>query len=112
MTDEQTHHVNIVEGAVPTAPGPDKIAKAVAVQYDRGVDDAPRVVASGKGSIAEQILALAFACGVKVREDEDLVEVLSKIEIDSPIPVEAFAAVAEILSYVYKANAAMKRQPA
>ena len=62
------------------------------------------VVASGKGSVAEQILSLAFAHGVRVRKDQDLVEVLSQVEVDSPIPLEAFTAVAEILSYVYQAN--------
>lgn len=83
---------------------PAKITKAVALGYDSEEDPAPKIVASGKGAVAEQILALAFANGVKVREDADLIEVLSKIEIDSFIPLEAFAAVAEILSYVYRAN--------
>ena len=78
---------------------------AVALSYD-GSDDAvaPRVAASGRGTIAEQILALAFANGVKVREDADLAELLAAIDIDSEIPVEAFAAVAEVLAYVYRAN--------
>jgi len=78
---------------------------AVALSYD-GSDDnaAPRVAASGRGTIAEQILALAFANGVKVREDADLAELLAAIDIDSDIPVEAFAAVAEVLAYVYRAN--------
>lgn len=83
---------------------PAKITKAVALGYDKEEDPAPKIVASGKGAVAEQILALAFANGVKVREDADLIEVLSKIELDSFIPLEAFAAVAEILSYVYRAN--------
>ena len=86
-------------------PEPPKIAKAIALSYDRKEDEAPRVVATGRGAIAEQILALAFASGIRVREDADLVEVLSKIELDSVIPVEAFAAVAEILAYVYRTNA-------
>ena len=54
------------------------------------------------------VVELNFANGIKVREDADLVEILSKVEVDSPIPLEAFAAVAEILAYVYKANASMK----
>lgn len=84
---------------------PQKITKAVALDYERGVDDAPRIVATGKGAIAEQILQVAFAHGIKVRKDEDLIEVLSKLDVDSVIPLEAFAAVAEILAYVYRANA-------
>jgi len=77
---------------------------AVALDYDPGADKAPRVVAGGRGAVAEQILQIAFAHDVKVREDADLAELLSAIDIDSEIPVEAFAAVAEILAYVYRAN--------
>ena len=81
------------------------VTKAVALSYDRENDPAPRIVASGKGAVADQILTLAFANGVKVRKDADLVQVLETLDVDSVIPLEAFAAVAEILSYVYKANA-------
>jgi flagellar biosynthesis protein len=66
---------------------------------------APRVVATGRGAVAEQILEIAFAKGVPVREDPDLVELLAAVELDSEIPVDAIAAVAEILSYIYRANA-------
>ncbi|MCB2099439.1 MAG: EscU/YscU/HrcU family type III secretion system export apparatus switch protein [Rhodobacterales bacterium] len=82
-------------------------AAAVALTYDADTDRAPRIVAGGRGAIAEQILEIAFAHGVKVREDADLAEMLSAIDIDSEIPVEAFAAVAEILAYVYRANGQM-----
>lgn len=112
MTDDATAGVNILEGEQTSAALPAAITKAVAIEYDREDDTAPRVTASGKGLIADQILAIAFARGIKVRKDEDLVEVLSKIDIDSPIPLEAFAAVAEILAYVYKANASMKQRKA
>lgn len=77
---------------------------AVALSYDADIADAPRVVASGHGTIAEQILELAFANGVKVRTDPDLAQVLAAVEVDTVIPVEAFVAVAEILAYVYRAN--------
>lgn len=90
----------------PAAPA--TITKAAAIQYDRGGDQAPRVTASGRGAIAEQILAIAFERGIKVRADAELVEVLSLLEVDSPIPLEAFAAVAEILAYVYQVNDARK----
>lgn len=65
---------------------------------------APRIVAKGHGAVAEQILQLAFATGVKVREDANLTEILEAIEIDTEVPLHALAAVAEILSYVYRAN--------
>ncbi|TNE35364.1 MAG: flagellar protein FhlB [Alphaproteobacteria bacterium] len=76
---------------------------AVALSYDNApVSAAARVTATGRGEIAEQILQLAFAHDVKVRTDSDLAEILSEIELDCPIPLEAFAAVSEILSYLYK----------
>jgi flagellar biosynthesis protein len=64
----------------------------------------PRVVATGRGPVAEQILAIAFEKGVPVREDSDLAQILAAVELDSEIPIDALAAVAEILSYVYRAN--------
>jgi flagellar biosynthesis protein len=82
--------------------------KAVAISHERG--DVPKVVASGAGSVAEQILQIAYDRGIKVREDAELVEILSLIDIDSPVPLEAFAAVAEILAYVYQANAGAKQR--
>ncbi len=75
---------------------------AVAIQDRPGDKAAPRVVASGRGALAEQILQIAFARGVKVRNDADLAEILATIEVESEIPIEALAAVAEILSYVYR----------
>jgi flagellar biosynthesis protein len=77
---------------------------AVALEYDSESEFAPKVVAGGRGKVAEQILQIAFDRGIKVREDADLAEMLSAIDIDSEIPVNAFAAVAEILTYVYQAN--------
>ncbi len=67
-------------------------------------DTAPRIVAKGHGAVAEQILQLAFATGVKVRKDANLTEILEAIEIDTEVPLHALAAVAEILNYVYRAN--------
>ena len=64
----------------------------------------PQVVAAGRGKIAETILQLALENDIKVREDSALVEILATIELDSPIPSDAFGAVAEILSYIYRAN--------
>ena len=89
-------------------------AEAVALKYDRGKEPAPRVVAKGRGPIAEcEIIRVqAEENGITVYEDANLVEILGKLDIDSLIPLEAYAAVAEILNYVYKTNAknkAMKR---
>ncbi|MGQ9365876.1 EscU/YscU/HrcU family type III secretion system export apparatus switch protein [Azospirillum sp. A39] len=84
---------------------------AVALKYELGTLSLPKVVATGRGHVAEQILELAFANGVKVREDADLVEVLSAIDVDTEIPIEAIAAVAEILAHVYRANGTVPPDP-
>ncbi len=77
---------------------------AVALTHEPGREGLPRVVATGRGAVAEQILELAFANGVKVREDADLAQILAAVEVDSEIPMEAIVAVAEILAHVYLAN--------
>lgn len=71
---------------------------------DGGRSRSPKVVATGRGAVAEQILAIAFEKGVPVREDADLAQILAAVELDAEIPIDALAAVAEILSYVYRAN--------
>jgi flagellar biosynthesis protein len=77
---------------------------AVALSHAPGSPATPRVVASGHGFTAERILELAFANGVKVREDADLAEMLTAVGIGEEIPFAAFSAVAEILAYIYRAN--------
>jgi flagellar biosynthesis protein len=77
---------------------------AVALQYRRAADPAPRVVAKGEGELAEKILELAREHGVEVRNDADLVQLLSAVELETEITVEAFVAVAEILSFIYRSK--------
>ncbi len=77
---------------------------AVALRDAASREDLPTIAAAGRGKIAEQILQLAFENNIRVREDSALAEMLATIELDSPIPSEAFMAVAEILTYVYRAN--------
>ncbi|TVS00337.1 MAG: flagellar protein FhlB [Rhodospirillales bacterium] len=103
----------MTEGDPPGMPAPpaDRGKVAVALTYDPENDQAPRVVAGGRGAVAEQILNVAFAHGVNVREDADLAEVLAAVDIDSEIPVTAFVAVAEVLAYVYRANGRLPAAP-
>jgi len=82
---------------------------AVALDYkqpDGRVDAtrSPRIAATGRGAVAEQILEIAFAKGIPVREDADLAQILATLDVDSVIPVDALSAVAEILSYLYRLN--------
>jgi flagellar biosynthesis protein len=99
---------------VPTTPPPEpddptRRQRAVALK-GAGIErpNAPaRLVAKGRGAVADQILEIAYAQGVRVRRDTDLVEVLEAIDLDAEVPLHALAAVAEILSYVYRANGLM-----
>lgn len=87
----------------------DKNKLAVALKYERGKNEAPFVAAKGRGYIAQQIIELAQANNVEIRRDIDLAALLEKLDINTPIPLEAYAAVAEILAYVYKANDRARR---
>lgn len=80
------------------------IQAAVALDYDGERDSVPRVVAKGRGAVAEKIIEIALDNGVAVRRDADLLQVLEALDIDAEIPPAAFHAVAEILSYIYQAN--------
>ncbi len=77
---------------------------AIALSYDPDRGDAPRVAARGRGAIAAQIVAIARDHGIAIRRDRDLAALLGTLEVDCPIPVAAFAAVAEILAHLYRAN--------
>ena len=88
----------------PTSTLPVSQLAVALVSSDEGGGKAPKVVATGRGHVAEQILELAFAHGVKVRTDPDLAQILAAVDVDTIIPAEAFVAVAEILAYVYRAN--------
>ena len=79
-------------------------ARPMAAAIKQSGASTPLVVASGKGTVAEEIVRIAHERGIKVREDADLAEVLTAIDVDSPIPLEAFSAVTEILAYLYLAQ--------
>lgn len=78
---------------------PDNIPSVVALQYDG--EQAPTVVAKGKGAVAEQILAMADEYGIPLREDPDLVTLLSQLELGTEIPSNLYVAVAEVLAFAY-----------
>jgi flagellar biosynthesis protein len=84
--------------------------QAVALRYRKELDRAPTVVAKGRGVIAERIREIAREHGIQVQEDSDLVELLAKVDLDREIPAELYAAVAEILAWVYRANDAMRKE--
>ena len=76
--------------------------KAVALGYNRSQDNAPKVLASGAGEIANKIISLAKEHDIPIKEEPDLIEILSKVEVDQEIPPNLYKAVAEIFSFLYK----------
>lgn len=81
--------------------------RAVALRYDEERDRAPKVIAKGKGLLAEQIIQLAREHRITVQEDPDLVAALSVLEVNTEIPEELYRAVAEVLAFVYRVNQRM-----
>ena len=78
--------------------------KAVALKYNPSEDVAPKVVAKGRGYIAEKIIAIAMEAGVPLHNDPDLIEVLSAVELGDQIPASLYQAVAEVLAFIYTLN--------
>ena len=80
-------------------PAPDR--RAAALSYEPG-QTAPTLIASGRGHVADAILAAAAEAGIPVREDPLLVEALGTLELGSTIPPELYRAVAEALVWAYR----------
>ena len=76
-----------------------KMKTAVALEYDP-VDEAPKVIASGRGVLAERIIEKAKEAAVPVHEDDKLADTLSRLEIGEMIPPELYGVVAEVLVFV------------
>lgn len=79
----------------------DSKREAIALAY-RQTDAAPRVVAKGKGLIAEEIIARAKEHGVYVHESPELVALLTQVDIDEHIPPQLYLAIAELLAWLYR----------
>ena len=75
--------------------------KAAALGYDARRDNAPRVLAKGSGEVASRIIKLAKEHDVPIKEDADLVALLSELELGE-IPLGMYQAVAEVFAYIYK----------
>jgi flagellar biosynthesis protein len=83
---------------------------AVALRYDRANMAAPKIIAKGRGAIAERLIALARENNIPIVEDRLLVEMMDKFNVNQDIPGELYQAVAEILVAIYKAEAGMKKR--
>ena len=81
-----------------------KRKKAVALRYNQEQNHAPKVVATGKGLIAENVIEKAKENNVPILEDESLVELLAELNINETIPEDLYQAVAEVFAFIYQAD--------
>lgn len=76
------------------------INKAVALSYKQG-DIAPKVIAKGRGAVADNIVQKGLQEGITIYKDEKLIQNLIGLEINEEIPEDLYEAVAEIIFYIY-----------
>lgn len=88
MNDDQTPHRKL----------------AVALEYEKGTRNAPRVTAKGYGLVAEAIVARALENDVVVDTNAALAQALAGVELDDTIPIELYEAVAEVIGFVLRAQ--------
>ncbi|PIC65648.1 hypothetical protein CSV79_00805 [Sporosarcina sp. P13] len=79
-----------------------KRKEAFALSYNPEVSDAPKVIAKGKGKIAENILERAEEHDIPIQEDPSLLELLGQLNVNETIPEELYQAVSEVFAYIYR----------
>lgn len=79
-----------------------QIKTAVALGYDPEKDRAPRVLASGRGVVAQRILEIARQNNLPIRDDPVLADALAQVDLNQVIPPELYAVVAEVFAFVYR----------
>lgn len=89
---------------------PERQRAAAAIAYREG-DGAPRVVAKGRGILADTIIERARASGVYVHESRELLALLMQVDLDSHIPPQLYIAVAELLAWLYHLEESENRAP-
>ena len=78
--------------------------KAVSLQYKKGKNAAPKVTAKGHGWMADRIIKMAHENNIPIREDKDLLHLLSEIDVGQEVPESLYKVVAELLAWVYQIN--------
>ena len=84
--------------------------RAVALKYDVKKDRAPKILASGRGSMAEEILRLAEENQIPFYEDKTLATLLAKLKFDEEIPPQLYTVVAEVLAFAYQLEKLAKKR--
>jgi flagellar biosynthesis protein len=82
----------------------DEERQAVGLSYQPDSEAAPRVVAKGKGELAERLLAIAEEHGVPIKRDPDLLQFLTATQVGEEVPEEVYAAVAALIAFLWRLN--------
>ncbi|RDW17850.1 EscU/YscU/HrcU family type III secretion system export apparatus switch protein [Oceanobacillus chungangensis] len=88
----------------------EKRKKSVALKYEAETDYAPKVSATGKGIIAEEIIKKAKENNVPIIEDASLIELLAELNINEVIPEELYKVVAEVFAFIYRVDQNMEER--
>ena len=80
------------------------LKSAVSLQYKKGKNAAPKITAKGQGWVAENIIKMAQEKNIPIREDKDLLHLLSEIDVGQEVPESLYKVVAEVLAWVYQLN--------
>ena len=83
--------------------------KAAAIRYDTEQDKVPKLVAKGQGIVADKIIETAKEHNIYIKEDKDLVEALSTLDLYDEIPEELYKVVAYLLAELYRINGELKK---
>ncbi|MDX8395180.1 MAG: EscU/YscU/HrcU family type III secretion system export apparatus switch protein [Mariprofundaceae bacterium] len=78
--------------------------QAVALKWNPRQEQIPKVAAHGSGALADEILRIAKEHNIPIKEDRDLVQILSLLDVGEAIPPEIHSAIAEILAFIYWSN--------
>ena len=79
-----------------------KSKKAAALKYDINQDNAPKIIAKGSGRLAEKIIKKAEAENIPLEKNQDIIDILLKLNIGQEIPPKLYQVIAEILSFIYQ----------
>jgi flagellar biosynthesis protein len=83
-------------------PSTNQTKHAVALRYDSKKDRVPKISAMGRRHLAEKILELARQHNIPIRQDKNLIHILSRLDLNREVPPEVYKAVAEILAFIYR----------
>jgi len=83
---------------------------AIALGFESGRDDAPKVLAAGYGHIARQIMAIARKEGIHIHQHENLARILATVPVGYEIPETAYQLVAEILAFLYRTDRTLREK--